>query len=30
MSDHIAQYLKYAEKKFPDVLAAPIIWGNGG
>ncbi len=29
MEDHIAQYLKYAEKKFPDVLAAPITWGSG-
>ncbi|CUR58858.1 Transcriptional regulator, GntR family [metagenome] len=28
MSDHIDQYLKYAEKKFPDVLAAPITWTN--
>jgi GntR family transcriptional repressor for pyruvate dehydrogenase complex len=28
MSDHIDQYLKYAEKKFPEVLAAPITW-NG-
>lgn len=28
MEDHIAQYLKYAEKKFPDVLAAPITWGS--
>lgn len=27
MQDHIDQYLKYAEKKFPDVLAAPIVWG---
>jgi GntR family transcriptional regulator, transcriptional repressor for pyruvate dehydrogenase complex len=26
MADHIDQYLKYAEKKFPDVLAAPIVW----
>ena len=26
MSDHIDQYLKYAEKKFPEVLAAPITW----
>lgn len=26
MRDHIAQYLTYAEKKFPDVLAAPIVW----
>ncbi len=30
MEDHIAQYLRYAEKKFPDVLAAPITWGSGG
>lgn len=30
MADHIAQYLKYAEKKFPDVLAAPIVWGVSG
>lgn len=29
MADHVKQYLKYAEKKFPDVLAAPIVWGNG-
>ena len=29
MADHVQQYLKYAEKKFPDVLAAPIVWGNG-
>lgn len=29
MQDHIQQYLKYAEKKFPDVLSAPIVWGNG-
>lgn len=29
MSDHIAQYLKYAQKKFPDVLEAPITWGGG-
>lgn len=27
MTDHIQQYLQYAEKKFPDVLAAPITWG---
>jgi DNA-binding FadR family transcriptional regulator len=27
MTDHIQQYMKYAEKKFPDVLAAPIVWG---
>lgn len=29
MADHIDQYLKYAEKKFPDVLAAPIVWTDG-
>jgi GntR family transcriptional repressor for pyruvate dehydrogenase complex len=29
MADHIQQYLKYAEKKFPDVLAAPIVWSPG-
>lgn len=29
MADHIRQYLQYAEKKFPDVLAAPIVWGLG-
>lgn len=28
MRDHIEQYLKYAERKFPDVLAAPIVWNN--
>lgn len=28
MTDHISQYLKYAEKKFPDVLAAPITWNH--
>lgn len=27
MTDHIAQYVKYAEKKFPDILDAPIVWG---
>jgi GntR family transcriptional repressor for pyruvate dehydrogenase complex len=26
MADHIAQYLKYAERKFPEVLDAPIVW----
>jgi GntR family transcriptional regulator, transcriptional repressor for pyruvate dehydrogenase complex len=30
MSDHIAQYLNYAERKFPDVLAAPIVWSPTG
>jgi GntR family transcriptional repressor for pyruvate dehydrogenase complex len=28
MADHIDQYIRYAEKKFPDVLAAPIVWTN--
>lgn len=27
MQDHIAQYVKYAERKFPAVLDAPIVWG---
>jgi GntR family transcriptional regulator, transcriptional repressor for pyruvate dehydrogenase complex len=27
MTDHIQEYMKYAEKKFPDVLDAPIVWG---
>jgi DNA-binding FadR family transcriptional regulator len=26
MSDHIRQYVKYAEKKFPEVMDAPIVW----
>ena len=28
MTDHISQYLTYAERKFPDVLSAPIVWGQ--
>ncbi|WP_435742013.1 FadR/GntR family transcriptional regulator [Nocardioides sp. SYSU DS0663] len=28
MRDHIDQYLRYAERKFPDVLEAPIVWSN--
>lgn len=28
MNDHIQQYVKYAEKKFPEVLDAPIVWGR--
>jgi GntR family transcriptional repressor for pyruvate dehydrogenase complex len=28
MADHVAQYLKYAEKKFPAVMKAPIVWGT--
>lgn len=27
MHDHIDQYLRYAEKKFPEVLNRPIVWG---
>lgn len=27
MHDHIQQYVRYAEKKFPEVLDAPIVWG---
>lgn len=26
MTDHIDQYVRYAERKFPEVLAAPIVW----
>ena len=26
MSRHIAEYLRYAERKFPEVLDAPIVW----
>jgi GntR family transcriptional repressor for pyruvate dehydrogenase complex len=28
MSDHISEYMKYAERKFPEVLAAPIVWNH--
>jgi GntR family transcriptional repressor for pyruvate dehydrogenase complex len=28
MIDHIDQYVRYAEKKFPEVLAAPIVWNS--
>ena len=28
MHDHIDQYLRYAEKKFPEVLDGPIVWGQ--
>ncbi|WP_028850481.1 FadR/GntR family transcriptional regulator [Thermocrispum municipale] len=28
MRDHIKEYLRYAEKKFPEVLDAPIVWGR--
>lgn len=27
MHDHIVQYVRYAERKFPEVLDAPIVWG---
>jgi DNA-binding FadR family transcriptional regulator len=27
MHEHIQEYVRYAEKKFPDVLDAPIVWG---
>ena len=29
MHDHIRQYVKYAERKFPEVLDAPIVWSLG-
>lgn len=28
MADHIDEYLKYAEKRFPEVLNAPIVWND--
>jgi hypothetical protein len=28
MADHINQYQRYAEKKFPDVMDAKIVWGS--
>ncbi|WP_433474228.1 alpha/beta hydrolase fold domain-containing protein [Spirillospora sp. CA-142024] len=28
MTAHIDEYVRYAERKFPDVLAAPIVWGG--
>lgn len=30
MADHIDQYVRYAERKFPEVLAAPIVWNHSG
>ncbi len=27
MHDHVEQYIRYAERKFPEVLAEPIVWG---
>ncbi|MFV0459561.1 MAG: FadR/GntR family transcriptional regulator [Actinomycetales bacterium] len=29
MTDHINQYVNYAERKFPEVLKAPIVWRPG-
>jgi GntR family transcriptional repressor for pyruvate dehydrogenase complex len=26
MQDHIREYVRYAERKFPEVLEAPIVW----
>ncbi|GAA5059120.1 DNA-binding FadR family transcriptional regulator [Thermocatellispora tengchongensis] len=28
MARHITEYVRYAERKFPEVLAAPIVWAN--
>ncbi|WP_201791372.1 FCD domain-containing protein [Aeromicrobium sp. PE09-221] len=28
MTDHIDQYMRYAERKFPDVLDEPITWAH--
>ncbi|MFD4254434.1 FadR/GntR family transcriptional regulator [Amycolatopsis thermoflava] len=28
MRNHIKEYLRYAEKKFPEVLDDPIVWGR--
>jgi GntR family transcriptional repressor for pyruvate dehydrogenase complex len=28
MNRHIDEYVRYAERKFPEVLAAPIVWSN--
>jgi GntR family transcriptional regulator, transcriptional repressor for pyruvate dehydrogenase complex len=28
MAEHIDAYVKYAERRFPEVLAAPIVWNN--
>lgn len=28
MHEHIRQYVRYAEKKFPEVMEAPIVWGQ--
>jgi DNA-binding FadR family transcriptional regulator len=26
MHTHITEYVKYAERKFPEVLSAPVTW----
>jgi DNA-binding FadR family transcriptional regulator len=28
MLDHIREYVRYAERKFPEVLDTPIVWSN--
>jgi GntR family transcriptional repressor for pyruvate dehydrogenase complex len=28
MRDHILEYVRYAERKFPEVLDAPIVWAS--
>lgn len=28
MQDHIRDYVRYAERKFPEVMDAPIVWGQ--
>jgi DNA-binding FadR family transcriptional regulator len=29
MAEHIDEYIRHAERKHPQALAAPIIWGTG-
>ncbi|GAA2448790.1 FadR/GntR family transcriptional regulator [Actinomadura vinacea] len=28
MTGHIGEYVRYAERKYPELLAAPIVWSN--
>jgi hypothetical protein len=28
MQQHIHEYVRYAERKFPEVLDAPIVWSH--
>ncbi|GAA0438877.1 hypothetical protein Acor_68390 [Acrocarpospora corrugata] len=28
MAGHLDEYLRYAERKFPEALAAPVVWGS--